>query len=762
MPAIYNLSDVFISYSRRDGDYVRKLEAQLRAAGQEVWIDWEDIPATADWWSEIRAGIEGASTFVFIISPDSVTSDVCSREIDHAIESSKRLVPVLYRDLDETSRAEMHPSISSHNWVLLHDDEHFDQNFPRLIQAIQTDLDYVRAHTRLLVRAREWELRQRDDSFLLTGTAVQEAESWLASSASLTPPPIPLQAEYILASQKAQTRRQRRLLAGVTTALLVALALALLSFGLFRQSQAAEATALARSTEVANQAATSASNADAAATSAAIASTNEAEALRQSTAVVNQAATSAANADIAATNAAIASTNEAEAFRQSTAVVNQAATSDSNAEIAATNESIALLRGTQVANQAATSMANADIAATNAAIASTNEAEALARGTDVANQAATSVANADEAQRQAERAAAIALASQAETAISAGNLEFAALLGIEALDKRSYTWEAERVLTMAILTQAQPLSTVSLPDAPEDSLVSPDGSLRLAIDPLRPQQAQLIRSSDDSVLWTLIGHTDAINGAVWSPDGQRVATFSQDSTARIWDAASGQTELNLLGHRGPLLAAAWSSDGQRLATASEDGTVRIWNTAIGGKAIILNYDADALEIQRLAYAENDRFLVMVDAEGAQSGWELPGSPQDLVALARQRVTRSFTDEEAVLAGLPLVPSAPPPAHITSCEGGLPSKLYPGVRARVSSENNLLPLNVRVAPGIVEARVGQIAPDQTFQVIEGPVCGPDQRAWFRVVYGLNARGGWIAEGEITSTGTEYFAEPIPGR
>jgi hypothetical protein len=155
-------------------------------------------------------------------------------------------------------------------------------------------------------------------------------------------------------------------------------------------------------------------------------------------------------------------------------------------------------------------------------------------------------------------------------------------------------------------------------------------------------------------------------------------------------------------------------------------------------------------------------LYIVAADGRLFGWELSTQTRDLVERARLQVTRTFTDEESVLAGLPLVASAAPPARLVSCEGGLPSHLYPGVRARVSSANNLLPLNVRVAPGIEAARVGQVAPDQTFQVIEGPFCGPDNRAWFRVAYGLNARGGWIAEGEVTATGLEYFAEPIPGR
>ncbi len=710
MPAIYNLSDVFISYSRRDSDYARKLDAALRAAGHDVWVDWEDIPPTADWWSEIQAGIEAASTFVFIISPDSVTSDVCHREIDHALQCQKRLVPVLYRDVSDSAlRGQMHPAISTHNWVTLSDGPDFDAQFPRLIDAIMTDLDYLRTHTRLLVRAREWELRDRDASFLLSGTAVQEAQLWLTRSAGMIPAPSPLQTEYILASQRAQTLRQRQILAGVSVALVISLALAVLSFALYRQAQAAEGVALARGTDVANQAATSDHNADAAATSA-----------------------------------AIASTNEAEAFHQSTAVVNQAATSDANANIASTSESLALLRSTEVANQAA--------------IASTNEAEALARGTQVADQAATSDANAAEAANQAQRAVSIALAAQGETAVEAGNYEFATLLGIEALANRAYTWDAERVLAEALQLQPETVSNVVFPGGAGDPLLSPDGSLRLEIDPEKPQQARLIDTATDHDVATLIGHTDDIAGAAWSPNGRFVATFSRDATARIWRASNGQSALTLLGHSAPLTAAAWSGNSTRLVTASSDGTLRIWNAILGGKPITLHYDD---VITRLAYTADNTELFMRTEEHGVLRWPLWTLPEQLLARARAQVARSFTDEESILVGLPLVPSAPVPDPIESCEGAPESQLYPGVRGRVTSSDPI-PLNVRVGPGTDSPRTGRVAPDQTFQVVEGPVCGPENRAWFRIVYGLIARGGWIAEGEMINDAPFYFAEPIPGR
>ena len=94
------MSDVFISYSRRDIDFVRHLFDQLKARDREAWADWQDIPPTADWLAEIYRGIEAADSFLFIISPDSVASEICTLEIEHAVQHNKRLIPVVWKDVD--------------------------------------------------------------------------------------------------------------------------------------------------------------------------------------------------------------------------------------------------------------------------------------------------------------------------------------------------------------------------------------------------------------------------------------------------------------------------------------------------------------------------------------------------------------------------------------------------------------------------------------------------------------------------------------
>jgi WD40 repeat protein len=72
---------------------------------------------------------------------------------------------------------------------------------------------------------------------------------------------------------------------------------------------------------------------------------------------------------------------------------------------------------------------------------------------------------------------------------------------------------------------------------------------------------------------------------MFSPDGQRIVTSSEDKTARIWDAASGKAIGEpLKGHQALVHGASFRPDGKRIVTASWDKTARIWHAA-SGKAI---------------------------------------------------------------------------------------------------------------------------------------------------------------------------------
>ena len=75
---------------------------------------------------------------------------------------------------------------------------------------------------------------------------------------------------------------------------------------------------------------------------------------------------------------------------------------------------------------------------------------------------------------------------------------------------------------------------------------------------------------------SLAGHGGQVFQLAWSPDGQLLASGSDDNTLRIWNVQSRAGLHVLQGISSVILSVAWSPDGQRLAAGCGDGTVQIW------------------------------------------------------------------------------------------------------------------------------------------------------------------------------------------
>jgi WD40 repeat protein len=220
------VADVFLSYAREDLAFVRRLTTALQARNREVWVDLANIIPSARWLEEIRTGITEADAVVFIVTPDSVASEVCRTELDYATETSKRLVPILLR---ETPTSGVPSALAEVNWLSFLDGADFETAVDWLVEVLDTDIDRVHLHTRLLARAREWETHDRDRNLLLRGGGLKEAEAWLANQAGRKPAATQAQAQLILASRRGATRRQRNFATIVTVVVVLAVALSLFS-----------------------------------------------------------------------------------------------------------------------------------------------------------------------------------------------------------------------------------------------------------------------------------------------------------------------------------------------------------------------------------------------------------------------------------------------------------------------------------------------------------------------------------------------------
>jgi WD40 repeat protein len=204
---------VFLSYSREDSTFTQLLFDRLQSSGLKPVLDLKDIDYGEDWRSRLSDLIAGTDAFVLVLSPSSLGSKECAWELAEAERLGKRVIPVAI--VPAKSLGEAPPNVARLNYLFFNSEDKGLENAPTfdaalkcLIQAIHTDIDWVRLHTRLGQAARLWERggRSRDD--ILRGHTLEEAERWLQSPPGQDSVPSRLHQEFIVFSREEYDRQR--------------------------------------------------------------------------------------------------------------------------------------------------------------------------------------------------------------------------------------------------------------------------------------------------------------------------------------------------------------------------------------------------------------------------------------------------------------------------------------------------------------------------------------------------------------------------
>ncbi|MEH2059583.1 MAG: serine/threonine-protein kinase [Nostoc sp.] len=164
-------------------------------------------------------------------------------------------------------------------------------------------------------------------------------------------------------------------------------------------------------------------------------------------------------------------------------------------------------------------------------------------------------------------------------------------------DKTIKLWDVNTGREIATIAghQLQVNSVAFSPDGKLLASASYDRTIRLwQIPALESSQKELQNRPSYSLLSTLSGHAWAVLTVAFSPDGQILATGSDDNTIKLWEVNTGQLICTLVGHSWSVVAVAFSADGETLLSASCDKTVKLWRISTAEEIVTLSGHVDSV------------------------------------------------------------------------------------------------------------------------------------------------------------------------
>ena len=634
------MNDVFISYSHRDTDLVQQLVDALNVHKRAVWVDRRGIDYATQWNDEIYHGIESADNFVLVISPDSLNSQYCHDEIDHARKQSKRIVPLLIKSIDEkeliggwyTNKAfEQYAALAHENWKAVKKIQFIDftaladvgKTIEAVLATLAVDPERVSLHTQLLERVRDWQTRGKNPSALLRGDELVAYEQWRDASLAQGDDPRPTdeQIAYIQTSRQAEDldkatdarREQRirtfRLAAIALTVVGIVAVLAAAGSTLFASRQIAQAGATLTPipptlTSVSNLI-TSQQTAGLVNSLVQARTEDKIPAILLGIRALKIAYSPQA---VEALNNALESNHEINWFVGHTGPVNSVAFSpDGRYVLTGGSDHTARLWDVTTGQTVRIFSGHSNSVTT---VAFTPDGRYVLTDTSDAKFKLWDIATGQAVPGSADIHAGLAsndaaFSPDGRTILTGGDSGTAHLLDTKSgnvlrefgsqddqdpVNVVTFGSDGQTVLsadaygtaTLWNVATGQQLTAFEK-DNSESGLagvnavaLSPDGAFALTGN--RDRTAILWDTKTGKALHTFSGHSDSVSSVAFSPDGSAILTGSADGTAILWDTNTYQALQIFSGSADEVNSVAFSPDGRYVLTGSSDGTARLWAT----------------------------------------------------------------------------------------------------------------------------------------------------------------------------------------
>jgi WD40 repeat protein len=640
VPADGGKTRVFISYSRKDSNFATWLRSRLDAGGVEVFRDIEDTLAGEEWWRRLQGLISQADTIIFVLSPNSVASAVCRDEVAYALKLSKRVFPVVIADINWALAPD---GLIKLHGLLFNEAEDREAVLKRLVEALETDIVWIREHTRLGELAQHWDRDERLPADLLWGRALEDAERWLTERPKTARSPTNLHQEYIRASRTAARRRLRVVVFGLIALVVLTSALGAAAYLQMRAAQANERKAeLERSrvlTEFANE--------------------NRRDGDSNTAALLSAAALPDQKEGLARPYYLPAEFSLRGSLReQREHLVVGGARYISRAAVFSPDEKLILTAvndGVTRIWDAATGQLKAKLIGEKRIGARTvgynpdhkhiliGDDGGNARIFDATSGALLKVFHASD---QGLRVTVFDL--RGRLILTSGLDDYAVLWDGETYERKftlighkgivgsaAFSRDGSRVVTASSDKTARVWDTATGREV--SILQGHNDKVEMAV--FSPDGHWVLTASDDKTVWiwdtetgrplnVLSGHEARVLFADFSPDGRHVITASADKTARIWelqqDTAEGKTFKTLLGHTNVVHLAAFSADAKRVVTISDDLSARVWEVNSGVQIATLRGHQSMMT--SAVFSRDGKRILTASEDGSARVWDVEPIP----------------------------------------------------------------------------------------------------------------------------------------